>query len=293
MLCNWTIFTNMLNRWSINISRWHFQTVFAHQVRATTEPATGGTFLSAAIFIVTITILTVIALFPWSPWPPWSAASWSSSPWPVATSTMVIITTIFVQFKRVLGQGRDGERLLCFVLWSLLCLQVGWGCVCLCVYLCLRRLLESAVSSGLKLLFRRNGQRNEGQFFLPKSFHVCANESECTATCIKFGFGKSRNVECSLSTVYLAGRPWVRTTPMPSSAAILQGAKTIFIVIIFWWRTMNLLPKVKGWKREDICYKQYTYICYKISLSSDADPCIYTICKSSSDVSFLFRNVLI
>ena len=115
----------------------------------------------------------------------------------MATSTMVIITTIFVQFKRVLGQGRDGERLLCFVLWSLLCLQVGWGCVCLCVYLCLRSLLESAVSSGLKLLFRRNGQRNEGQFFLPKSFHVCANESVCTAACIKFGFGKSRNDKCS------------------------------------------------------------------------------------------------
>ncbi|MEC7087575.1 MAG: hypothetical protein VXW83_09195, partial [SAR324 cluster bacterium] len=43
----------------------------------------------------------------------------------IATSTMVIITFL-VQFKRVFGQGRDGERLLCFVLWSLLCLQVSF-----------------------------------------------------------------------------------------------------------------------------------------------------------------------
>ena len=174
----------------------------------------------------------------------------------MATSTMVIITTIFVQFKRVLGQGRDGERLLCFVLWSLLCLQVGWGCVCLCVYLCLCRPLESAVSSGLKLLFRRNGQRNEGQFFLPKSFHVCANESVCTAACIKFGFGKSRNDKCSWSTVYLAGRPWVRTTPMPSSAPIPQGAKTIFIVILFWWICYQ------RWREKTRRYLLYTIYIY-------------------------------
>ena len=90
-----------------------------------------------------------------------------------ATSTMVIIT-ILVQFKRVFGQGRDGERLLCFVLWSLLCLQVSY-------FYCYLEKLVNGMSDDFS---------NQSHFmFVPMNLF--------TAACIKFGFGRRLNVKCS------------------------------------------------------------------------------------------------
>ena len=90
-----------------------------------------------------------------------------------ATSTMVIIT-IIVQFKRVFGQGRDGERLLCFVLWSLLCLQVSY-------FYCYLEKLVNGMSDDFS---------NQSHFmFVPMNLF--------TAACMKFGFGRKLNVKCS------------------------------------------------------------------------------------------------